>query len=89
MRNAWQSLDAGKLKEALGKHLTGTDLTIVLVAKDGAALKKKLVEGKPTPPTYDAPKPKSVTDVDKEIEKLPLGLKDEDVTVVPVAATFH
>jgi zinc protease len=89
MRAAWQSLDAAKLKAIVAKRLTGNDLTIVLVAKDAAALKKRLLDGKPTPPTYDAPKPKSVTDVDKEIEKLPLGLKDEDITIVPISATFH
>ena len=89
MRNAWQALDGAKLKEVIARRLTGEDLTIVLVAKDGAALKKRLLEGKPTPPTYDAPKPKTVTDVDKDIEKLPLGLKDEDIVIVPIANTFH
>jgi hypothetical protein len=38
---------------------------------------------------YDAPKPKDVLDEDKIIEKLSLGLKDEDVRIVPIAEMFR
>ncbi len=89
MRASWQSLNASKLKDATTKKLTPTDLTIVIVSKDAAALKKTLVAGTATPPTYDSPKPARVTDADKEIQKLSLGLKDDDVSIVPAAMLFH
>lgn len=89
LRAAWDALTSAKLKEIVARRFTGTDLTIVIVSKDGAALKKALVAGDKTPPTYDAPKPKEVTDEDRLIEALPLGLKDEDVTVWPIADVFH
>jgi zinc protease len=89
MRAAWQSLTASKLKDAVSKKLTPNDLTIVIVTKDAAALKKTLIAGTATPPTYDSPKPARVLNADKEIQVLPLGLKDEDVMVVPATSLFH
>ncbi len=88
MRGAWAGLTAASLKDSIGRTLTGNDLVIVLVTKDGAKLKATLVAGKPTPPKYDAKKPAEVTALDKKIEALPLGLTDADVTVVPVDSLF-
>ena len=81
-------MTSAQLKDAITRRLTPSDLTIVVVTKDAAALKKTLVSGAATPPTYDSPKPARVLNADKEIEKLPLGLKDEDVTIVPVTTLF-
>ena len=89
MRTAFDALDSQRLKEVIKRDLATGDMTVAIVAKDGAALKKLLVSGQKTPPTYDTPKPKDVTDEDKSIEALPLDLKDEDVRVVPVADLFH
>ena len=88
MRNAWSALDAKKLAAVVKRDLSTQDMTIAIVAKDGAALKKLLVSGAKTPPTYDAPKPKDVTDEDRVIEVEPLALKDDDVRVVPIADLF-
>jgi zinc protease len=89
MRTAWSGLTSAKLKDVVGKRFTKDDLTIVLVAKNGAAVKAAIVKGDKTPPKYDAPKPKEVTDEDRIIEALPFGVKDADVTVVPIATLFH
>lgn len=89
MRTAWSGLDANKLKAVIDKRFTKDDLTIVLVAKNGAAVKAAIVKGDKSPPKYDAPKPKEVTDEDRIIEALPFGVKDEDVTVVPIAGLFR
>ena len=43
----------------------------------------------PTPMHYNAPKPQDVLDEDKIVERWPLGLRKEDVTVVPVATVFE
>lgn len=83
------ALDAPKLKAVLAKRFSGTNLAIAIVTNDAAGLKKKLVSGKRTPPVYEAPKPKAVTDEDRLIEQLSLGLKDEDVRIVPVAEMFR
>ena len=88
MRAAWAALDSKKLAQVIARDLATRDMTVAIVAKNGAALKKALVGGEKSPPTYDSPKPKAVTDEDTVIEALPLGLKDADVTVVPVAELF-
>ncbi len=88
MRTAWSGLTAAKLKEAIARRIAGHPFAIAIVTKDGAALKKTLVEGGPTPPTYDSPKPKEILEEDKTIEALPLHLKDTDVTVIPVDKMF-
>ena len=88
LRAGWAALNSAKLKEIVARRFTGTDLTVVIVTKDAASVKATLVKGDKTSPTYDAPKPKEVTDEDKIIEALPLGLKDEDVTIVPIADLF-
>lgn len=88
MRASWSTLDAKKLAEIVKRDLSTQDLTIAIVAKDGAALKRALVSGAKSPPTYDSPKPKEITDEDRVIEAEPLGLKDEDVKIVPIADQF-
>ena len=89
MRAGWAALDEAGLKAAAGRHLIRDGLFIAIVAKDGKALADALVKGSASPPTYDGPKPREVTDYDKRIEKLPLGIRAEDVRVVPVANLFE
>lgn len=88
VRSAWAALDGKALGAIVKRDLASPDMTIAIVAKDGAALKKLLVSGAKTPPAYDAPKPKEITDEDRVIEAEPLGLKDDDVRVVPIADLF-
>jgi len=88
MRAAWASLDSKKLAQVVARDLATRDMTIAIVTKDAAGLKKALVSGEKSPPTYDSPKPKEVTDEDKAIESMPLGIKAEDVTIVPIADLF-
>jgi len=90
MRTAWNALDARGLAEVVRRDLApgAADMRIAIVSKDAAALKKALVSGAKSPPAYDAPKPKEITDEDRIIEALPLGLKDDDVKIVPIADLF-
>jgi hypothetical protein len=88
MRTGWEGLTSAKLKDVVARDLSTGDLSVAIVTKDAAALKKILVSGQRTPPAYDSPKPKDVTDEDKTIEALPLNLKDADVRIVAVAELF-
>ncbi|HEY2367793.1 MAG TPA: pitrilysin family protein [Polyangiaceae bacterium] len=88
VRTAFSQLDSKKLAEIVKRDLASKDMTIAIVAKDAAALKKTLLAGTKTPPAYDAPKPKEITDEDKVLEAEPLGLKDEDVKIIPIADLF-
>jgi zinc protease len=88
LRTAFDKLDAAKLKDVINRRFKDKKIAIAIVTPNAAELKKILVDGKPTPPTYDAPKPKSITDEDRIIEKLDLGLKDDDVKIVPADKLF-
>jgi zinc protease len=89
LRAAFAQLDPARIRGVVDRHLAGKGLYVAIVAKDGAALKQLLVSGKATPPSYASPKPKEVTDEDETIQKLPLGLRDEDVKVVKVDDLFR
>ena len=39
--------------------------------------------------TYNSPKPPQITDEDKLVVKWPLGLKPEDIKVIPVSEVFQ
>ncbi len=89
MREGWQGLDEANLADAVRRHLVTRDLAIVLVAKDGAALAASLVAGTPArPPSYESPKPASVTAADVEIARFPLHVTADRVRVVPAADLF-
>ena len=47
---------------AVKKHLSATDLSVVVITKDAKGLKEKLVSDAPSPIKYDSPKPKATTE---------------------------
>ena len=59
------------------------------VAKNGEELKKQLACDDPSPMTYNSPKPAEIADEDKTVEKWPLGLKAENITVVKADEVFQ
>ena len=55
-----------------------------------AGLRDAILGGKPSPITYNSPKPQAIMDEDKEIEKLPIPIEKPDwVTVTPVEKVFE
>ena len=92
---------AGKLKQDLAKltladvnrvirrYLRVDRLVIAVVSNNGEELKQQLVRDDPSPMIYNSPKPASVTDVDKIVEKWPLHLKADAIKVVPVDRVFQ
>jgi zinc protease len=62
---------------------------VVAVAQDGEAFKKQLTSDEPSPMSYDSPKPDEILEEDKVVDKFPLELKPEDVTVVPANQVFE
>ncbi len=101
--SAWYGMPAynGYLKTALAKvtlddvnrvvkkYLRSDRLQIVGIAKGAAAIRGDLTSGAPTPIHYNATKPQEILDEDKKVERWPLGLKPEDVQVVPVETVFE
>jgi hypothetical protein len=59
------------------------------VTRNGEELKRQLLSDEASPMVYNSPKPKEITEEDKLVEKLALGLKTEDIKVRPVAEVFQ
>ena len=72
------------MNNALRKHLKSDAMRIVMITKDAEGLREAIISGKPSPMTYNSPKPKEITDEDKVIEVYKINVKPEDVVIVPV-----
>ncbi|MEK9139303.1 MAG: insulinase family protein, partial [Bacteroidota bacterium] len=86
-----EMMDKVTLKDvnaAIKKYWQYDDMQIAIVTKDAQSLKDALVNETASPITYKSPKSQHVLDEDKEISTFPLGIKAEDITVVPVAELF-
>lgn len=89
MREALARLTVEDVNRAIRTHLAGQPMHVVMVTKDGQALKDALVSGRPSPITYNSPKPKEITDEDKVIETYRVPVTAADVTIVPVEQVFQ
>ncbi len=82
-------LTRDEVNRVIRRYLRTDRLVIVAVAKNGQELKQQLTSDEPSPITYNSPKPPEITEEDKIVEKFPLHLRPEDVSVVPVAQVFE
>lgn len=89
LRAALEHLTLEQVNAAIRKYLGSPDMRIVMVTKDGEALRKKLLAGEPSPIEYNSPKSKEILDEDKVIEKYPIPLEPGDVTVVSAEQVFQ
>jgi zinc protease len=88
MRGALARLSLADVNAAVRRHLSGTDLTAVIVTQDAKALAEALLSGVPSEIRYDAPKPQAILDEDKVIGALDLGLRPDAVSITPVDQVF-
>ena len=77
-----------KVNQAIKRHLKSNQMRVVMVTKDADALKEAITSGKPSPITYNSPKPDDIIAEDKIIEKYSIPTKPEWVNVVPVNSVF-
>ncbi len=57
MREAMSKLTVSEVNQAVRRHLSARDLSVVMVTPDGAALREQLLSSEPATIVYDAPKP--------------------------------
>jgi zinc protease len=88
MRGALAKLTLKDVNAAVRRHLSGTDLQVVIVAQDAKGLAEALLADTPSLVRYDAPKPQAILDEDERIGALKLGLREGAVTITPVAEVF-
>ena len=81
-------LTVEKVNEAIKRYLKSNQMRVVIVTKDAEGLQEAIVNGKPSPITYNSAKPDDILGEDKTIEKYPIPIKREWVKVVPVEKVF-
>src|SRR5260370_10534989 len=89
MRDQLAKLTLDDVNRAIRQYLKSNSMQIAIVTKDAAGLRDAIVTNKPSPITYNAPKPKEITDEDKTIEVYKLVVQPADVTIVPVDKVFE
>ena len=82
-------LTLADVNAAIQRHLKSDRMRIVLVTKNGEALRDAIVKNTPSPITYNSAKPKEIMDEDKTIQTYKVGVKPEDVVIIPVAQVFQ
>ena len=89
MREQLAKLTLDDVNRAIKQYLKSDAMRIAIVTKDAAELREAIIANRPSPITYNAPKPKEITDEDKVIEAYKIAVKPADVVIVPVDKVFQ
>jgi zinc protease len=88
MREGLAKLTVDDVNAAIRKHLSSKNLSVVIITKDAAGLKEKLVTDAFSPISYDAKKPQALLDEDQKIGAMKLGVRPEAVRITPAVQAF-
>jgi zinc protease len=88
MRDGLAKLTRDDVNRAVKRHLSGVDLSFVVVTKDAKALADALVSDGVSTVKYDAEKPPALLEEDRRIGALKLGIRPEAIRVTPAADVF-
>jgi zinc protease len=89
VKSSLAKLTRDDVNRAIRKYLQPRNMEIVVVAQNCAGLKDKFLSGAASPMAYNSPKPEKIMAEDKVIENLDLGLKAENIQIVPVEKVFE
>ncbi len=88
MRDGLAKLTREEVNAAVKRHLSATDLSFVIVAKDAKGLAGALVADGPTTVSYDAEKPAALLDEDRRIGAMRLGISPDAVRITKIGDVF-
>jgi zinc protease len=89
IKNAIAKLTREQVNAAVRKHLRADRIQFVAVSANAEQLKAQLAGAGPAAIQYNSPKAADILAEDKIIEKLDLGLRPEDIQVIPVEQVFE
>jgi zinc protease len=89
IKTSLAKLTPADVNRAIKTHLRPDRVVMVAVADNAEQLKKELTSPGPSPMTYNSAKPEEILKEDQMVEKWPLNLRPEDVTIVPVERVFE
>ncbi len=88
-RTLMDEITLDEVNAAIRKYLQVDNLVIAMVTADADKMKQALVSDAASPIDYgEIPKPDEVLAEDREIEKYPLQIRAEDVSIIPVDDMF-
>lgn len=88
-RRMMASLTLADVNAAIKRHLQYDNVKIAMVTGEAEALRDALVADAPSPMAYESDKPAEVLAEDQEIAVFPLGVRAEDVRIIPVEKIFE
>jgi zinc protease len=89
MREQLAKLTLDDVNNAIRKYLKSDAMRVVIITKDAEGLRNAIISNRPSPITYNSPKPREIMDEDKVIEGYKISVKPEDVVIVPVEKVFE
>lgn len=89
IKTKFSTIKLEDVNAAIKKYLSTKNMVIIVVTKDAQAFKDALSQNKPSPITYESPKPASVLEEDKEIINYPINIPAENIRIVPVDQLFE
>jgi zinc protease len=89
IKNAVAKLTREQVNAAIRKHLRADRLQIVAVAANAEDLKKQITGTGPSPIQYNSAKPADILAEDQTVGAWDLGLRPQDVEIVPAAKVFE
>ncbi|MFZ6767415.1 M16 family metallopeptidase [Undibacterium sp. Di26W] len=88
MRDNLSKLSLADVNAAMKKHLSAQNMSVVMIAKDAAGLKDKLVSDGFSAIKYNSEKPRELLDEDLVIGNRKLNIKAEAVSITPATRVF-
>ena len=89
VKQALAKLTREQVNQAIRRHLRADRVQIVAVTRNAEDLKRQLLAGESAPMPYNSPKPAAVTEEDRIVQKWNLGLRPQDIEVIPVGKIFE
>ncbi len=89
LKDRLATLTRADVNRVIKRYLRTDGLVIVAVANHGDDLKRALTSGESSPITDTSARPAEISEQDKIVEKFPLNLRPEDITIVPVEDLFE
>jgi zinc protease len=89
LRAQIRALTPEQVNAAVAQHFDLSRLQIAMVAPRAKEFAEALVKDEPSPIQYASEKPPDVLAEDEHIQAYPLGLKAEQITIIPVAKVFE
>lgn len=88
-RRAMAEVTLAQVNASVRRHLRPEAMVIAIVTDNAAALAAALASEAASPITYATPKPPEVLAEDEIIARYPLGIRRQDIRIVPVEEMFE